>query len=36
MERVTMSSQEIKRLELMRQLSDKTLTQAQIGEILGC
>ena len=35
MERLTMSSQEIKRLELMRQLSDKTLTQAKVGEILG-
>jgi DNA-binding transcriptional regulator LsrR (DeoR family) len=35
MERLTMSSQEIKRLEQMRQLSDKTLTQAQVGEILG-
>jgi hypothetical protein len=30
-----MSNQEIKRLELMRQLSDKTLTQAQVGEVLG-
>ena len=35
MERLTMSSQEIKRLELMRQLADKTLTQVQVGEILG-
>jgi len=35
MERLTMSSREIKRLELMRQLSDKTLTQAQVSEILG-
>lgn len=30
-----MSSQEIKRLELMRQLVDKTVTQVQVGEILG-
>jgi transposase len=35
MERLTMSSQEIQRLELMRQLSDRTLTQGQVGEILG-
>ena len=35
MERLTMSSREIKRLELMRRLSDKTLTQAQVGETLG-
>lgn len=35
MEPLSMSNQEIKRLELMRQLSDKTLTQAQVGEVLG-
>lgn len=35
MERLTMSSQEIKRLELMLQLTDKTLTQVQVAEILG-